>query len=101
MKDLGNDTAAIYYMRQAIGLRKSHIYLTTLGTLLPDKDVDAQIAAYDEALTVTPTAMLAFCLRAERYAITARWDELERDAVDLVELQQLSLMNETQKKKKT
>jgi tetratricopeptide (TPR) repeat protein len=88
-KDLGDSDAAITAMRHAIELHPTANYWTTLGTLLPDDDVDSQISAYSRAIEIDDNTVLAFCLRCERYAVTARWDEC--DVAKLERLQNASV----------
>ena len=84
--DLGQRDEAIAAMRAAIALKPLEQYHTALATLLPDTDLAAKIAELDAGLQLAPTAMLPFCLRAEYYALAARWPELARDHPRLVQL---------------
>lgn len=89
--DLNDNENAIRYIREAIQEHPLETFYTALATLLPNSDPQSQIETYNRALALNESAVLPFCLRAERYAAAAMYDELARDTPRLRELQQRSI----------
>jgi protein O-GlcNAc transferase len=82
-KDEGDFDAARKYMLQAIEQAPLQQYWTSYAALIPNDKVDERIAAYNKALALQPSAILAFCNRAELYAGAGMWDELAHDLPQL------------------